>query len=114
MFQMNQSYLRRSQDLTKWRDKVLSGAGSAQKTKEADEVLEVEKKTLLSMMGEIIMANEIGIQKAPSRALSGFRILPRGVRFFPDRPKKGGYKTIAYVEIVNPGASYEVVFTQTT
>lgn len=46
-------------DLTKWRDKVLSGAESALKTRETDETADAEKKSLLSKIGEITMANEL-------------------------------------------------------
>jgi len=50
-------------DLTKWRDKVLSGAESALKTKESDETTDAEKKALLSKIGEITMSNELLLEK---------------------------------------------------
>jgi transposase-like protein len=46
-------------DLTSWRNKVLSGAESALKTKEADETQDAEKKALLSKIGEITMDCEL-------------------------------------------------------
>ena len=46
-------------ELTKWRDKVLSGAETALKTKESDESTDAEKKALLSKIGEITMDNEL-------------------------------------------------------
>jgi transposase-like protein len=46
-------------ELSSWRDKVLSGAESALKTKEATEPQDTEKKTLLSKIGEITMDCEL-------------------------------------------------------
>ncbi len=46
-------------DLTSWRNKVLSGAESALKTKDAEESQDTEKKSLLSKIGEITMDNEL-------------------------------------------------------
>ena len=46
-------------DLTTWRNKVLSGAESALKTKDTDEPQDAEKKTLLSKIGEITMDCEL-------------------------------------------------------
>jgi transposase len=46
-------------DLTSWRNKVLSGAESALKTKDTDETQDAEKKTLLSKIGEITMDCEL-------------------------------------------------------
>ena len=46
-------------DLTSWRNKVLAGAESSLKTKEADETPDSEKKSLLSKIGEITMDNEL-------------------------------------------------------
>ena len=46
-------------ELTAWRDKVLSGAESALKTKDSDETQDVEKKALLSKIGEITMDCEL-------------------------------------------------------
>jgi len=46
-------------DLTLWRNKVLSGAESALKTKDIDETQDAEKKTLLSKIGEITMDCEL-------------------------------------------------------
>jgi len=46
-------------DLTLWRNKVLSGAESALKTKDIDETQDAEKKMLLSKIGEITMDCEL-------------------------------------------------------
>ena len=45
--------------LTKWRDRVLSGAESALKTKDVDDSQDAEKKALLSKIGEITMNCEL-------------------------------------------------------
>ena len=46
-------------DLTSWRNKVLSGAESALKTKDVEESQDAGKKSLLSKIGEITMDNEL-------------------------------------------------------
>jgi len=46
-------------ELSSWRDKVLSGAESALKTKETNEPQDTEKKALLSKIGEITMDCEL-------------------------------------------------------
>lgn len=46
-------------DLGQWRDKVLAGAESALKTKDVDDETDAEKRSLLSKIGEITMANEL-------------------------------------------------------
>jgi len=46
-------------DLTSWRNKVLSGAESALKTKDVEESQDAGKKPLLSKIGEITMDNEL-------------------------------------------------------
>jgi len=50
-------------ELTKWRNKVLSSAESALKSKESDESTDAEKKALLSKIGEITMSNELLLEK---------------------------------------------------
>jgi transposase len=50
-------------ELTKWRNKVLSSAESALKSKESDESTDAEKKALLSKIGEITMSNELLFEK---------------------------------------------------
>jgi len=50
-------------DLTEWRNKVLSGAESALRTKDSDEPSDGEKRALLSKIGEITMANELLAEK---------------------------------------------------